>query len=83
MSYSLMRDCQNCMKQSKCIDANILEGAVYAIHQAGQEKGHLGRGVISLECQNFLSNPVMESGDSAEQGQDNVKPEFEKDSAPA
>ena len=54
MSYSLDSKCGKCEKKDKCLDVHFLEGAINGIHSVWpQEKGHLGSGVIKLECQNF------------------------------
>ena len=53
MSYSFNSKCFNCKKQPKCSDGNILAGAISVIHSNGQDKGHLGGGSVTHECQNF------------------------------
>lgn len=53
MSYGLESKCVNCEKADKCIDLQIVTGAVFTIHSIGNLKGHLGGGVISLNCGGF------------------------------
>lgn len=59
MSYSFMQKCFECQKggeeyKSECIDKIILQNAINSIHQIGNQRGHLGAGVITLECQYFV-----------------------------
>lgn len=53
MSYSLNMKCFQCKKSWKCVDPQVLGGAIFTIHSIGFEKGHLGGGSIDLNCQNF------------------------------
>ena len=50
MSYSLEEKCFTCTKKEKCSDGQIIRGAIDTIHQLGEEKGHLGYGVVRLDC---------------------------------
>jgi len=54
MSYSLSSKCGQCIKEGKCTDKNFIEGAISGIHSVWpSEKGHLGSGIVFLDCQNF------------------------------
>jgi hypothetical protein len=53
MSYSLEFRCNECGKQKKCVDAEVLNGAIQGIHYIGLERGHLGWGVVRLDCGAF------------------------------
>lgn len=57
MSYSVSNKCNECGKNDKCIDAAIISGAVDSIHMLGSEKGHLGAGTITIECNNSVVLP--------------------------
>lgn len=50
MSYSTAFPCFDCVKNDKCVDAQIVAGAVSTIHNIGFEKGHLGGGHIEMTC---------------------------------
>ena len=50
MSYSFIRRCDTCTKVESCVDADIIGGAVSSIHSIGSDKGHLGGGSITLDC---------------------------------
>lgn len=64
MSYSLLSKCHLCKKEKVCVDYYFIDGARCGIHQAGQERGHLGSGVITIECQNFKIKDTPEQGAS-------------------
>jgi hypothetical protein len=51
MSYSFNADCFMCVKKVKCVDADIIQGAIQSIHQLTPLKGHWGAGMIELHCQ--------------------------------
>jgi len=63
MSYSLERKCHNCKFHDECTDRSFLNAAIQGIHQVGEmsnqeqgkylRRGHLGAGIITLDCQNF------------------------------
>lgn len=61
MSYSFHHPCytpemerdKNCKFVEKCLDRHFLDNAINSIHLLGQGNGHLGAGIIRLECQNF------------------------------
>ncbi|HEY3347145.1 MAG TPA: hypothetical protein VGK71_05935 [Nitrospirota bacterium] len=55
MSYSVYSKCDNCKERAKCNDLDIIRGAVSTIHSLypGQERGHLGAGTVTIECNNF------------------------------
>jgi hypothetical protein len=53
MSYSVKTPCGNCTKIGQCVDGTIISYAVYALHGLGEGKGHLGAGLISIDCCNF------------------------------
>ena len=52
MSYSLETPCINCDKGDKCTDQASIAGAISGIHQMPYGVGHLGAGIIKLECSN-------------------------------
>ncbi len=60
MSYSLRIKCGDCTKKDKCVDRNIISGAISGIHEIGSEKGHLGGGSIEINCSN-LEVPAVEA----------------------
>ena len=62
MSYSINQKCWKCEKRVRCVDLNIVEGAVQTIHSLDINHGHLGGGVIVLECQNFVESPQAQTG---------------------
>ena len=54
MSWGINNKCYTCKKyDEKCLDAPIIERAIDVIHLIGFERGHLGAGLIVMECQNF------------------------------
>ncbi len=56
MSWGLNQPCYKCKREDKCIDAQILEGAIYAIHRCGPypiQKGHYGGGTLEMKCNNL------------------------------
>ncbi len=56
MSWGLDKPCNQCKKAYQCIDAGIVEGAIYGIHQCGPypvQKGHCGGGTIEMKCNNL------------------------------
>jgi hypothetical protein len=66
MSYSVEKKCEQCDLEDKCVDRFFLEGAVSGIHsstgysaktKAYTNRGHLGAGVIKLDCSNFVQQP--------------------------
>lgn len=52
MSYSLVCECGSCPKADKCVDSDIVLGAIQTIHCIGQAKGHFGGGSIVVNCSN-------------------------------
>ena len=52
MSYSVSSPCYNCHKREKCTDHVKIQEAVNNIHQdcLSSEKGHMGAGVIAIQC---------------------------------
>ena len=65
MSYSLNTKCIECKKSDKCVDPQVLSGAIMAIHSIGSERGHLGGGSVDLNCQNFEPKESNLSGGGA------------------
>jgi hypothetical protein len=56
MSYSLEHKCygsQECTHADKCIDRYFIDNAIQNIHVLDRERGHLGAGIVKIECQNF------------------------------
>lgn len=62
MSYSLDSQCSSCHKQDKCVDQYFVQAAIFGIHSVNgwsckdsalMNRGHLGGGVIKIDCQNF------------------------------
>lgn len=53
MSYILENNCVACRKSDKCIDNEIISGAIQMIHAIMYDKGHNGAGTVTMECQNF------------------------------
>lgn len=61
MSYSFNNKCHACSKNGKCVDREFIWAAVYGINSTGYDKGHLGGGSITLECNSFIeANPTPE-----------------------
>lgn len=59
MSYGFVYPCfkgadgeKECPMTGKCSDRQVLEGAIYGIHQTGPDRSHKGGGNIRLECSN-------------------------------
>ena len=53
MSYALIDKCDTCAKKDKCCDQHFIQGAINGIHSVWpSEKGHLGAGTVTIECQN-------------------------------
>lgn len=59
MSYLLSTKCQICEKKDRCTDRHFIEDAISdrnQIYPLG--KGHLGKGIIELKCQNYNESLV-------------------------
>lgn len=55
MSYTFNKKCFLCTKKDKCIDFDIIGGAIIAIHSIyPASKGHLGSGSVDLNCDNYV-----------------------------
>jgi len=55
MSYSLIAPCYDCTKKDKCNDRHFIQGGINGIHDVWpQEKGHLGSGIVTISCQNYI-----------------------------
>lgn len=55
MSYALIVKCGTCEKYKNCSDYHIFRGAIDTIHMIGSEKGHLGSGNVTVNCQNHMT----------------------------
>ena len=53
MSYTLENKCFECKRSEKCIDNEIISGAIQTIHSVAYGKGHIGAGTITMVCCNF------------------------------
>ena len=53
MSYSLDEPCLPCLKRGKCVDRNVIAGAISGIHQMPHGVGHLGSGTVTISCSNL------------------------------
>jgi hypothetical protein len=53
MSYCLEEKCWNCKKKDKCNDRHFINNAIQSIHILNQDQGHLGGGIIRLDCSNI------------------------------
>lgn len=53
MSYSFNNECSACTKKDKCTDRASIAGAISGIHQMPFGVGHLGSGIVKLECMNI------------------------------
>ena len=61
MSYSLNDKCGTCTKKNRCTDKHFLYGAICGIHNVfPSEKGHLGSGTVTLDCQNHEEEKLTE-----------------------
>jgi hypothetical protein len=60
MSYSVNTKCFGCVKKNKCVDEAVIKHAVYALHEIGQDKGHLGAGSVDLSCGNLEEPKVKD-----------------------
>ena len=67
MSYSVNFPCFHCLKKMKCIDESVVNYSVFALHEIGPNKGHLGSGSINVSCGNFAS-------DEEEKPKNNIQP---------
>lgn len=54
MSYSLFDTCHNCKNREVCTDNQKIRAAIDDIHTEclSDESGHMGSGVILIQCQN-------------------------------
>lgn len=53
MSWSVENKCFHCSHYIDCVDATLINSAISDIHYLGAERGHLGGGVMAMDCQNF------------------------------
>ena len=60
MSYSLKVPCGECIKEPECVDAQVVAGAIGAIH-ALWKKGHKGGGTIEIQCSNIDKAPAPDT----------------------
>lgn len=50
MSYSFYNPCTDCKKNVECTDRHVIYGAISAIHSMPYGVGHIGSGIIRLDC---------------------------------